>query len=750
MRIAALWINRLWVSWILCFWVIAGADSLSAQEKFTYDDHAKTIFQQRCFKCHNSQKRSSDLDLTNFTNLMQGGSSGVVIEPGNAAGSFLYQLITHQETPEMPPGGTKIPAEEIATIEKWISMGALENQGSKAQVGRPALVSGDVAIGNRPETVAVPPRLSMEPAITTPAPGAVVSMVTSPWAPVVALSAPRQILLYNTQTLAFLGELPFPEGQANVLRFSRTGSLLLAGGGKHGLAGKVIVWDVATGERVIEVGDEIDNVLAADISADHSLIALGGPQKMLRVYSTADGSLVYETKKHTDWITSISFSPDGVLLASGDRGGGLYLWEAKTGIEYLTLKGHTSMISSISWRGDGNVVASGSDDTTIKLWEVENGQPIKSWGAHGAGVTSVCFTRDGRIASCGRDQVAKLWQQDGSQIRQLDSMSDVALAVAVCDETNRLLCGDLKGQVKLWDAADGKLIGEISLNPPTLAERLATSNKALTDAEAALNPLAVALAETSSRRTELQLAIGKMTEQQTMVESQLADQRAQLQTVTATLAAARQQKETLQKELAEKETARPIVEEAHGKAIQAVAALPNDAELKAATDQLAAKVEQIKSRIGELTQLVSNVQQKDLDSEKQLGQMNEGINSLEGQLAATRNQLTELQAQLTPVETQIQTQQQAVAAAEQVRAAAIADVDRWKDEIDFVRQLTELKQQLSGAAKTIQAREEALSEAHAKLAEAQQLYDLKAAEKQSTEQQAAEIAEKIRALRTRK
>jgi WD40 repeat protein len=41
---------------------------------------------------------------------------------------------------------------------------------------------------------------------------------------------------------------------------------------------------------------------------------LGGPGKVLRVYSTTDGALLREIKKHTDWITSVEYSPDGVLF----------------------------------------------------------------------------------------------------------------------------------------------------------------------------------------------------------------------------------------------------------------------------------------------------------------------------------------------------------------------------------------------------------------------------------------------------
>ena len=78
------------------------------KSKVTYDDHVRAIFAQRCASCHNMNKKSGDLDVTNYTSLMQGGSSGAVIERGDLDFSYLYQLLTHAEEPVMPPGG-KIP-----------------------------------------------------------------------------------------------------------------------------------------------------------------------------------------------------------------------------------------------------------------------------------------------------------------------------------------------------------------------------------------------------------------------------------------------------------------------------------------------------------------------------------------------------------------------------------------------------------------------------------------------------------------
>ena len=131
----------------------------------------------------------------------------------------------------MPPSGTKIPDPEIQLIATWIDLGALENKGSVAAKAKPKF---DMAMSAnpsaRPEVIPMPLRMPLEPVVKTARPS-VLAIATSPWAPIAAVSAPKQILLYNTQTLELVGVLPMEEGLAHSLRFSRNGQLLLAGGG---------------------------------------------------------------------------------------------------------------------------------------------------------------------------------------------------------------------------------------------------------------------------------------------------------------------------------------------------------------------------------------------------------------------------------------------------------------------------------------------------------------------------------------
>ncbi|MEZ6067449.1 MAG: WD40 repeat domain-containing protein [Planctomycetaceae bacterium] len=409
-----------------------------------------------------------------------GGSSGGVLEAGDPDASYLWSLVTHESEPKMPPESNKLPEDELAVIKNWIVGGLLENSGSTAMVSnKPKLAKIEIKPGERPAEVAMPAGYLGDPKLVPDRANGVTALTVSPWAPLGAVSGHQSITLFNTQTLQVLGVLPFPEGQPEILQFSRTADLLMVGGGRGGANGKVVVFDVKTGERKIEVGDEYDTVLAADISADQTMVALGGPKRMVRVYSTETGELLFEKKKHTDWITALAFSPDGVLLASGDRSNGVVVWEAHTGQIFYELNGHRGAISDISWRPDSNVVATASEDGNIKLWDMNNGSEAKNWGAHGGGATAMDYTREGQLVSVGRDKIARLWNGDGAKVRDFGGLTDLGMEVAYDAESKRVLAGDWTGTVIVWNAEDGAEVGRLTTNPPTLAMRIDSLNQSL-------------------------------------------------------------------------------------------------------------------------------------------------------------------------------------------------------------------------------------------------------------------------------
>lgn len=472
------------------FACIVAATSLSAADgkKITYEDDVLPIFRDNCLKCHNPDKLKGDLDLTSFSAAIKGGGSGATLNAGDPEGSLLYKAVMHTEEPEMPPK-SKLADKDIGTIRSWIEGGLLQGVNSKAIAGKPAvdLSLKNVAIGKPEGPPPMPGALSVEPVVKAARGTALSAIANSPWAPVVALAGAHQISLYNTDDLDFLGVLPFPEGLPCDVKFSRNGKLLLVSGGRGGQSGLVVVWDIAKGERVITVGDQFDSVLAADISADQQWIALGGPDRVLKIYSTKDGSLEHRIKKHTEWVTAVEFSPDSRYLATGDRNGGVVMWEAATGQEMFTMPGHKAGITAISWRGDSEMFATASEDGTVKFWKSADGSSLRSINAHTGGALAARFTHDGRVVTSGRDNKVQIWDATtGKNVGTMPFTGDLPNQVTFSDDGKKVIGSDWKGQVFVWDAKSGKVLGQLEANPPSVKERVEQGAKRLTTLQAEL------------------------------------------------------------------------------------------------------------------------------------------------------------------------------------------------------------------------------------------------------------------------
>jgi hypothetical protein len=456
----------------------------------TFDEHVLPILREKCCSCHNADKKKGGLDLTSHGQALAGGSSGEVIAAGDPDGSYLWQLVSHASEPKMPPESDKLPDAMLDVIKRWIAAGAIEKSGAAPIARKASTIAVVTAAAAAPEGPPVmPPRLSLEVVARGRRPTTVAALAASPHGEVAALGGRRQVLLYHVGSLELLGVLPFPEGVVRTVRFTRNGKLLLAGGGAAAKSGRVVVWDVATAGRVAEVGEEFDEVLAADISPDQRLVALGGPAKVVRLLTTADGAVENEIRRHTDWITAVEFSPDGRLLATGDRAGNLHLWETRGTRDAGVLKGHGGPITAVAWRRDGGVVASASGDGTVRLWDPKEAKQVKSLSAHGGGVESLAWLADGRLASTGRDKRVKLWKADGALEREMAPLQEIGTRVAVTADGGRILAGDWAGAVSVFTTADGKPAGVLDTNPPKIEERLRAAEKVLTEVAASGQPV---------------------------------------------------------------------------------------------------------------------------------------------------------------------------------------------------------------------------------------------------------------------
>jgi mono/diheme cytochrome c family protein len=438
-----------------------------------YDNDVKAIFQRHCLTCHSANEMTNGLSLETFAGILKGGVSGEVVKSGRPTASLLYQVLAQEAdgVPRMPYGQPKLSDTEIETVREWIQQGLLADATS-SPIGQTAdAVAFKPTKGSASGTGIMPGNLPKVAVADVVRPEPITAMAASPSAPVLAVSGHECIFLYQLTTRASLGVLPFPEGVPYVLRFSRDGKTLLAGGGRSVQFGTVVLYDVGTGRRLGSFGSERDVVLAADLSPDGKMVGLGGPMKSVKVYNVSDGRLLYQINKHTDWVTALAFSPDGALLATADRSGGVFLWDGASGAAFVSLAEHKDSVTAMSWRADSRVLATGSEDGELVVWNALDGFPIFTdskthvpkasgtvYGRPQSGILGVDFAPDGRLATIGRDRLIHIFNTDGKPQSASAMLPSLPTKVAESFDGKTIAAGEYDGSVLLWDGREVKTI----------------------------------------------------------------------------------------------------------------------------------------------------------------------------------------------------------------------------------------------------------------------------------------------------
>ncbi len=162
--------------YLLAFFFLAGASTRFPQEPAqALSRQAYSILKQNCFGCHGAA-RTSELDLRTAEGVLAGGENGKVIVPRDPQASRLYQFITHQEKPAMPPG-KKLTEAEIETLRRWIEAGAsfdgfekvVAEAAAKKDDQSARLIERPITPEERGFWAFQPPRRATPPRVTRPA-----------------------------------------------------------------------------------------------------------------------------------------------------------------------------------------------------------------------------------------------------------------------------------------------------------------------------------------------------------------------------------------------------------------------------------------------------------------------------------------------------------------------------------------------------------------------------------------------------
>ena len=116
-----------------CFLAAAIVLPAAAQRDPLFKTEILPVLEKNCVGCHGPSQKMAKLDLSSFTGMMEGSSSGPVIAPGKPERSLMWKLI---ENDTMPQGG-KLTTAEKQLIKSYIQYGRFPQATAGNRSGSP-------------------------------------------------------------------------------------------------------------------------------------------------------------------------------------------------------------------------------------------------------------------------------------------------------------------------------------------------------------------------------------------------------------------------------------------------------------------------------------------------------------------------------------------------------------------------------------------------------------------------------------
>ena len=439
-----------------------------AAEKVSFSRDVAPVLLQKCQACHGARKAKGALRVDSFARLLVGGDGGEAIAPGKPDDSPLYELIASADADErMPKDSDPLSKQQIALVRRWIEEGAkFDGDDPKA-----SLFS------------VVPRGVHPQPPKKYRAPLSVMAVAISPDGKTLAVGGYHEVTLWSPKTGKLLRRISGVGQRVYSLAYHPKGSQLAVGSGTPGEYGELRTIDLKSGKAPRVYGMTEDVVLAVAFSHDGKLVALGSADRSLHVYEVKTGRRTVAVKQNSDWVTGVAFDRTGALIAGSSRDHTIKAFDTKTGQLRTTYLGHVGhRVNDVAFDPDSNNALSAGEGDRVHVWDpaviaANDGtaaltedrfkKALKAQHVTGLGSTVLKINvAAGQLLTASVDgQVRQYDVKTKKLVRTYAGHDDWVYALDYHAAGNLLVTGDFRGQVRVWNAADGKLIKQFTAAP---------------------------------------------------------------------------------------------------------------------------------------------------------------------------------------------------------------------------------------------------------------------------------------------
>lgn len=259
-------------------------------------------------------------------------------------------------------------------------------------------------------------------------------------------------------------ELGAHETRIVALAFSASGDRLLGASE----SGEVRVWGLDEGPPRLEWSQRVPSTYPFAFTPALDRVAYVVDADTVSVWDIAWDRPRPLSRRHRDGVAAVALSRDGALLAAGGDDGVVRLWSTDDGRLLTELLGHTRAVLALRFDDRGRTLVSGSKDGSIRVWDVAQRRPqTVALRPSGPEVNDLAYDETGTWLACAAgffDSELTLWDaRSGARLRKLpfdDDAPPVAPPVVNClafrPGHGELAAGLDDGTLALWDAASGR------------------------------------------------------------------------------------------------------------------------------------------------------------------------------------------------------------------------------------------------------------------------------------------------------
>jgi WD40 repeat protein len=238
------------------------------------------------------------------------------------------------------------------------------------------------------------------------------------------------------------------------LDFNRDGSLI-AGGGQDGA---VRVWSPDDGHLVASLPGPKGYVAPKFSPASDTLAVPTWEASLVRIWPVhARSAQTIVQPPAVKGVESAAFDKTGDRIVYVADEGGIVVRDLRTGREVKLRGAHgTGLIWGAEFSPDGRHVAALPEKGDVLVWRIDRPtRPEYSLKGHRGRAQELAYGPDGRLVTAGADRTVRVWDPGGSPAVVMRGHEDEVTTAVFTDDGSKVLSSSKDGTLRLWDSHTG-------------------------------------------------------------------------------------------------------------------------------------------------------------------------------------------------------------------------------------------------------------------------------------------------------